>query len=228
VSDPKNPKYGQHLSIDDVTKLLNVPEPRVSKVAEYFKMAGAESVEVAPNKDMITVSISAAAAEKALKTKLGFFTHSERHDIRIVRSSTTYHLPAEIDSHVVLVGELLRFPRLRLQKFANLTKGAGSWPNACSASGCAGLVTPDVLAQRYKFPKPSDSAAASSMAVAEFQGQYFKNSDLSTFGKSCHRNVAVDHIIGGDSQEAGVEAELDIEYIKAVAPQVPLTVIYSS
>lgn len=65
------------------------------------------------------------------------------------------------------------------------------------------------------------------MAVAEFQGQYFKNSDLSSFGQSCHRNVTVDKVIGGNTQTAGVEAELDIEYIKSVAPQVPLTVIYS-
>jgi tripeptidyl-peptidase-1 len=89
VSDPKHERYGQHLGIDDVTKLLDVPELRVNSVVQYFKEAGAESVEVAPNKDMITVQISAAAAEKALKTKLGFFTHSVRSDIRIVRSSTT-------------------------------------------------------------------------------------------------------------------------------------------
>merc|ERR1712113_380548 len=35
-------------------------------------------------------------------------------------------------------------------------------------------------------------------------------------------------IIGGNQQSAGIEAELDIEYIKGVAPDVPLTVIYSS
>merc|ERR1712039_27735 len=65
-------------------------------------------------------------------------------------------------------------------------------------------------------------------AVAEFQGQYFKDSDLKTFGSSCHRDVTVDKIIGGNQQSAGIEAELDIEYIKGVAPNVPLTVIYSS
>jgi tripeptidyl-peptidase-1 len=66
------------------------------------------------------------------------------------------------------------------------------------------------------------------MAVAEFQGQYFKNTDISKFATSCHRNVTVDKIVGGDQQSAGVEAELDIEYIKGVAPGVPLTVIYNA
>jgi len=84
------------------------------------------------------------------------------------------------------------------------------------------------LAQRYKFPNPSNVASSSSMAVAEFQGQYFKNSDLTKFGQSCKRSVTVDKVIGGDQQSAGIEAELDIEYIKGVAPNVPLTVIYNS
>jgi len=85
-----------------------------------------------------------------------------------------------------------------------------------------------VLAQRYKLPKASDaSVTGSSMAVAEFQGQYYMDSDLSTFGDACHVDVKVDKVVGGNEQSAGVEAELDIEYIKAVAPTVPLTVIYN-
>merc|ERR1711924_220353 len=67
-----------------------------------------------------------------------------------------------------------------------------------------------------------------SMAVAEFQGQYFKQSDLTLFGDSCHRDVTVEKIVGGNLPVAGIEAELDIEYIKSVAPNVPLTVIYDS
>jgi tripeptidyl-peptidase-1 len=66
------------------------------------------------------------------------------------------------------------------------------------------------------------------MAVAEFQGQYYKDSDLKTFSSSCKTSVTVAKTIGGDQQRAGVESELDIEYIKSVAPDVPLTVVYSN
>merc|ERR1712217_423243 len=212
-------------------KILGVPESRVDAVVSYFKESGASSVEVAPNRDMITVKMLGAAADKALKTKLGFFVHSVWDSVRIVRSSTTYYLPEVIDSHVELVGELLQFPRMALKNLTNLIPdaNAASWPNSCSASGCNGLVTPDVLAQRYKIPSPSDaSVTGSSMAVAEFQGQYYRDDDLSKFSDACHRNVKVDKVIGGDRQSAGIESELDIEYIKAVAPEVPLTVIYNN
>merc|ERR1712050_160375 len=59
-------------------------------------------------------------------------------------------------------------------------------------------------------------------------GQYYEDSDLSSFGKACHRDVAVAANVGKNEESAGVESELDIEYIKAVAPGVPLTVIYNS
>jgi len=229
VSDPKHEKYGQHLSIDDITKLLAIPQSRVDAVSAYFQGLGATSVKVAPNKDMLTVTMPAASVESALNTKLGFFTHSERSEHRIVRATTTYSLPAEMAQHIELVGELLQFPRLRLKSLKGLTTGGGSWPNACSASGCSGLVTPAVLAERYKLPgKSFANAAGNSMAVAEFQGQYYKDTDLATFSTGCHQNVKVDKTIGGDQQTAGIEAELDIEYIKSVAPQVPLTVVYDA
>merc|ERR1719171_1761697 len=130
-----------------------------------------------------------------------------------------------------MVGELLQFPNLRSKSLEGLVGGSGQWPNACKSAACQGLVTPAVLAQRYKLPSASGSASVSgsnSMAVSEFQGQYYQDSDLKSFGDSCHRDVKVDKNIGKNVPGAGVESELDIEYIKAVAPEVPLTVIYNS
>merc|ERR1712107_184700 len=108
--------------------------------------------------------------------------------------------------------------------------GAGSWPNSCKAQGCQGLVTPSVIAQAYKITKSNSTtnAAKNSMAVAEFQGQYYKDSDLKSFSDSCHVDVTVAKNIGKNEESAGVESELDIEYIRANAPEIPLSVIYNS
>ncbi|CAE8703727.1 unnamed protein product [Polarella glacialis] len=227
VSDPKHPKYGQHLSLDGITQLLAVPDSRVGLVKDYFEQAGATTV-VGPNKDVITVSMPAAAAEAALNTSLSFFKRPEGSDRRIVRASTHYWLPEHVAREVVMVGELLQFPHLSTAPLQKPVKGSGNWPNSCDDPGCSGLVTPAVLAQRYKLPSKSDAVAKNSMAVAEFQGQYYKDSDLSSFGNSCQRDVKVDKTIGGDKPVPGVEAELDIEYIKAVAPEIHLTVVYDN
>merc|ERR1712066_1152313 len=66
------------------------------------------------------------------------------------------------------------------------------------------------------------------MAVAEFQGQYYKDSDLSLFSKSCKRDVTVAVNVGKNQESAGIESELDVEYIKGVAPEIPLTVVYNA
>ena len=49
-------------------------------------------------------------------------------------------------------------------------------------------------ARRYKIPAAAAVASgstASSMAVAEYQGQYYKTADLDTFGESCKVHVSI-------------------------------------
>jgi len=232
VSNPDHENYGKHLTIERITELLAVPSEQVERVRSHFVTAGATEAIVAPNRDMITVTMPVAVAEAAMLTKIHFFTHKKHLNApRILRASRAYHLPLTIADDVSMVGELLQFPLLPRKELQNLKTGSGSWPNSCSAAGCKGLVTPSVIAQRYKLPEPSsvlDNSTSNSMAVAEFQGQYFEPKDISSFGTSCHRAVTVDKIIGGNQPSAGIECELDIEYIKSVAPEVPLTMVYDA
>jgi tripeptidyl-peptidase-1 len=87
-----------------------------------------------------------------------------------------------------------------------------------------------VLRTRYKLgTQPTSAAANSSVAVAEFQGQYYKPTDISKFSTACAVSPAIatkDH--GTNKDSAGIESELDIEYIGAVANPIPLTVWYQS
>ena len=73
---------------------------------------------------------------------------------------------------------------------------------------------------------PAHSTSPTPNPTAEFQGQYFEPKDIEGFSEACKVNVSVDTIIGGNRPSAGVEAELDIEYIRGVAQGVPLTVVY--
>ena len=72
-----------------------------------------------------------------------------------------------------------------------------------SILGCSKKVTPAVLSQRYSLPPPPVGAAAtngSTLAVAEFQGQVWDQSDLDHFASECKGsiswNVTVDHEAG--------------------------------
>jgi len=229
VSDPRHSEYGKHKTAKEIAEILAVPQEQVDRVTNFWKMAGAAAVEVNPSKHTMSVAISVADAEHALDTRLATFSNPEVRT-RIVRATNTYSLPKEIAADVTMVGELHQFPRPRVLKHAasETMASSASWPNTCTASACRNAVTPSVLATRYNIPSTQTTVSGNSMAVAEFQGQYYKQTDLTYFNSNCGTEVGVDTNIGTNRNSAGVEAELDIEYIKAVAPATPLTDIYSS
>ena len=243
VSDPDSTSYGRHLNIEKIRDLLAVPADRVERVRDFFREYGAVEIEVGPFNDVLHVRMAAWDVERALETKLGAFVHSSRPEMggTLIRARARGSLPDHLAADVDIVGELHQFPRLRFQSAARSTVEeraaahvesppsleGGAWPNACSVRACQGRVTPAVLAQRYRLPNASHAAdARSSMAVAEFQGQHFREQDLAAFSAACHANASVAAVVGRNVSTGGVEAELDIEYIKGVAPAVPLTVVY--
>jgi len=229
VSDPTHPAYGQHKSHAELAALLAVPQRRVDLVVDFWRRSGAAAVELHPTRDTLTVAISVGDAERALSTRLATFS-TPKASARVVRALAPYSLPAEVAEHVTMVGELHQFPRPRvLQAAPSASKqSVASWPNSCKSSACANAVTPSVLAARYNFPATQTAVAGNSMAVAEFQGQYYKPDDLAYFNSHCGADAAVAHQIGGNVPSAGVEAELDVEYIRAVAPATPLTDVYDA
>lgn len=235
VSDPKHENYGKYKSREEITEMLGVPQDRVERIQEYLASHDCTEINVAESNDVVSVACPVSAVEAALNTKLHFFTHDEHTDVQIVRASEHYMLPENMSRDIVMVGELLQFPRMKSKDTNNLGSamgGKGQWPDTCQAKTCSGLVTPAVLSARYRHPNATDSLQAvpgNSMAVAEFQGQTFKTADLDTFASNCGVPQGVDAVVGAgqnDNKRSGVEAVLDIEFIKAVAPNVPLTVVY--
>jgi len=232
VSDPKHANYGKFLSRDEVREMIDVPQDRLERIQDYLTSHGCTDINTASQRDVVSVACPVSAIETALDTKLHFFTHQEHTDTQIVRASQHYHLPEHVARDVVMVGELLQFPLMKPKDLSDVTVGGkGEWPDTCEAKTCHGLVTPAVLSARYRHPNATgEVVSGNSMAVAEFQGQKYKPADLDKFSSSCGVTQGVDVDVG-DAQttlRSGVEAALDIEYIKAVAPDVPLTVIYDA
>ena len=55
----------------------------------------------------------ANVAEEMLQTELFHYQNNEYKGVSIVRAAAAYSLPVEIAEHVSIVGDILRFPRLR-------------------------------------------------------------------------------------------------------------------
>lgn len=231
VSDPTHSEYGNHLTNEEIEKITPISDDKLKAVRAFF--SNAKSVTMTPNKDILEVVLTVAEAEQLFSTEINRFHHKRKQGMSLLRAAKQYSVPQEVADAVYLIGDLVNLPRVRESVTANtqLVGGSGTWPNACTGlSGCKGLITPQVLKQRYNVPNDTTgmTAAGNSMSVAEFQGQYFIPSDIAKFSSGCGVNATVDTVVGGNNPSAGVEAELDIEYIKGVSPGIPLTVIYAS
>jgi len=227
VSDPKHAEYGNHKSKNEIAEILAVPQDQIDRVVNFWKLNGAAAVEVHPTKDTLTIAIAVGNAEKALSTRLATFGNP-KISTRIVRATAPYSFPTELAADVAMVGELHQFPRPRVPLTASPQIPESTWPNTCTASRCEGFVTPSVLASRYSFPDTETAVKGNTMSIAEFQGQYYKPTDISFFNSQCGTDVKVTTTIGGNGNTAGTECELDIQYMSAVAPGTPMTDIYDA
>jgi tripeptidyl-peptidase-1 len=242
TSDPQHESYGNFLTQDEVTQL--VEHPQIGVVEQWLRNSGAQKVDVGVHRDSIEVEFNVEDAEKMLHTKFGRFSHTSFSSVEIYRAVQSYSVPADIAPLIRIVANVLRFPKLGHKKVVtssvtSTNKDGGSWPVDCKACG-SNKVTPGVLQARYNIPVPSTnrSSTMGSLAVAEFQGQAWDQADLYKFSSACGlQNFTVD--IPGNAKQSGAckipilgvefcgEALLDIEYAKAIAGNIPLSDIYS-
>lgn len=247
VSDPAHKAYGRHLSQDELTELMAPSERAVADVQKWLEMAGLKDHQTVPNRDMISVTGTVHQLEALLDTQFGKFRHAT-NNVQLHRITRPYSLPTHIAEHVSFVGNILRFPRLRLtaeekaalkgQPLPTTPNTASleplkTWPDSCGAS-CHGKIVPDVLFKQYNIQRHDLAAhGKNKMAVAEFQGQDFDMADINAFFKACgYTPQKVSRVVGPKDQPLGcylgscIESLLDIEYILALAQPIPLDVFY--
>eukprot|EP00933_Yihiella_yeosuensis_P006419 TRINITY_DN111110_c0_g1_i1.p1 TRINITY_DN111110_c0_g1~~TRINITY_DN111110_c0_g1_i1.p1 ORF type:complete len:605 (+),score=119.28 TRINITY_DN111110_c0_g1_i1:44-1858(+) len=238
ISTPGSTRYGQHLSKDQVANLLQPKEGAKDAVLKWLEANRVHDISVSGTGDMIEAVIPVPVAEAMFGVQFHHFNWSITGQ-SIIRATKPYLVPAHLKEKLYVVGDLVGLPGIRkaiavkedAQSDQNLEAGE-SWPTDCG-NGCKGKVTPAVLATAYSLPK--ETVTSTSMAVAEFQGVSWDVRDLNHFQKECNlqTKVTVDKQIGPHpgftckipliGSLLCTEALLDIEYIKAVAGDIPLT-----
>ena len=137
---------------------------------------------------VVSTTVSAKTVEEHLETTLHHHGHTDRN-AQVIRAVKAYSLPTEVAKHVSVVGDLVRFPRLKpaaLVQEAHPTEAVdddSAWTKC--GSSYSGFVNPHVLAERYGFEFPKLShAKGNSLGLAEFQRQYYDDPDLQAFVKA--------------------------------------------
>ena len=226
VSDPRSTKYGNHLSLSDLARLIAPSDETISTVEGWLRSHGVHTSDCSTisTKDFMTCRMSCASAEAMLiGAKFYRFKHAKM-SMSVVRSPRLYSVPKNIASHVDFVGGVLRFPGVKGLSSSGVLKRK-SLDIMLTRDQIHIGVYPTVLRERYNVSDVVGSHPDNRQSVAQFLEEYYSPTDLKEFfylfGGSFKHLEEVTKVIGPNSGSPLAEASLDIQYIMSLGAMVP-------
>lgn len=144
VSDPFHARYGQHLSADEVNKLIAPQESTLANVHAWLQESGCDSspLSYSPAKDWIKLSIPVSDVESLLQTKYFIYRHEDGTEL--IRTSQ-WSLPSHLLEHISTIQPTTSFLRMSpMRKFSRL-----------SVAGVTGDQIPDYADAEKFFASPN-------------------------------------------------------------------------
>ncbi|KAJ7065361.1 peptidase S8/S53 domain-containing protein [Mycena amicta] len=248
VSDPAHPKYGQHLSKEDVDALA-APHPNtveaVESWLEYHDIDPADAHFRSGGGEWITLHVPIAQAERMLDAKYGVYYNAKSNEY-IVRTMS-YSLPQELHAHVDVVTPTTYFGTMRAMRATSFIQDAHPVTEANKASfaadisplavpaSCGTTVTPACLRAMYNTTNYVPKATATNkLGIAGYLEEYANDADLQTFFRSFRTDAVgatLTHVQlnGGlnTQSDPGVEANLDVQYTEGISFPTP-NIYYST
>jgi len=198
ISTPGHPKYGQHMSPQEIKEMLQPSAETREGVTEWLAQSG---VEYKINGDWIYIDTTVEKAEELLSTKYQSFKHEETG--KLVARTLEYKLPAHLHAHVNMIQPTTMFgsSTTAMRKMINDISDivsvedfpTGALPAAyiaseldlhdgLNATACNTTITPDCLASLYKYKhfRPS-RRNGNVMGIAGYLEQYYQEADLLKF-----------------------------------------------
>ncbi|KAJ7016424.1 subtilisin-like protein [Mycena alexandri] len=254
VSTPSSANYGKHLTLDEVNAYAAPSAAALTAVQNWLSSNNVNATSSGSG-DWLTATVSIAQANTLLGTTYQTFQHSSGRTyartlsyslpaevvqyIDEVHPSTTFNSPISLQPVVSMPQPDSR----RHRKGNKGGKGGGgssgssgnSATNSTAADSCDTDVTPECLQTLYNIPATPATQASNSIAVAGFIDQFAQKADLQQFltalrpDLSPQTTFSLETLDGGSNTqgaaEAGVEANLDVQYTVGVATKVPVVFV---
>ncbi|KAJ3817411.1 family S53 protease-like protein [Lentinula raphanica] len=247
VSTPGNPLYGQHLSYDE-TKALASPSPdTVSAVAAWlnendinnFTTSGAFN-------DWLLFTVPISTVNSLFNADYQIFNKTGDSGTQIMRT-LVYSIPTDLQKHINLIYPSTDFvgtiagPQYYVHTGINSVASTLSFNNTPEAQSweldsipCDAAMYPACLQKLYGIPTNA-TQGSTTLGVTGFIGQYAQEADLRSFLYLFRQDIplsttfTLQTLDGGsnpqDILQAGIEANLDIQYTIGLATGVPTTFI---
>jgi len=216
VSTPQSSVYGLHLSLEQVVNIVRPSFTTLKSVISWLSEHGVQECETIQTHDFLTCDMTVSTAEVMLQTKFSYYKHSEQ-DMTILRASQEYSVPESVAQHLDFIGGLHRVPNtLRINK-----------RNVKEVKDFRYGVHPDTLRKRYNISENVGTNPNNVQATAQFLNQHYSPTDLKEFmyffGKSFPHLTEVTTVVGPNKGKAGLEANLDVQYMMAIGANISTT-----
>ncbi|KAK7018221.1 family S53 protease-like protein [Favolaschia claudopus] len=233
VSDPSSTRYGQHLTPEQVAEYVKPTADTLSAVTSWLDSNNIASTSISPAGDLLQIQIPVSKANSLLSAEFSLFKHANSNETNI--RTLQYSLPASLAPHVAYLHPTTSFttsilppnPKLKLLNKVGTKR-------AVDAS-CLEEATPACLQELYGIPSAPATQKNNVLGVSAFSRQFAIFEDLQSFLTELRPDIDpttrfdVLPVDGGANTQlpsnAGLEANLDIQYTVGLATNVPVTFI---
>ncbi|KAJ6585599.1 family S53 protease [Mycena capillaripes] len=233
VSTPSSSNYGNHLSKAEANAFLAPTAEAVSAVQAWLASHDLVANTSSSAGDWLSLTVPVSKANEMLAAKYETFKHVASG--KTYARTLSFSLPAEVADFVDTVHPAATFNNpVSLSPVLSAPKPAAAISSDATAASCATTITPSCLQSLYKIPTTSatEPKSKNSIAVAGFIDQFARRADLKSFLQSFRSNMddtitfTTQELDGGKNSQgasqAGIEANLDIQYTIGVATGVPV------
>ncbi|KAK0501992.1 family S53 protease-like protein [Armillaria luteobubalina] len=237
VSEPDSNLYGQHLSFEEV-KAFSAPTPEAATaVTAWLAENGIIDVKLGGAfDDWLTFTAPVDKANMLLSAQYEHFVHIDTGELLI--RTLVASIPSDLTDFIEVVHPMTSFARFTSHQepifSIPLTSDLSERANPASSS-CNDVVTPACLQALYGIPTTHATQSSNILAVSGFLDQYAQTADLQTFLRALRPDMSstttftAQTLDGGQipqgPNEAGLEANLDVQYTVGIATGVPTVFI---
>ncbi|KAJ7457795.1 family S53 protease-like protein [Mycena latifolia] len=231
ISTPGSSEFRQWLSMEEVKAFVQPSQETVSTFNAFASANGLKPTVISPNGDWVSITLPVSQANKLFAAQFEVFAHPSMTET--VTRTLSVSLPSELVGHVDVLHPTTEFvePNARLAPpMRTLDKRAPA--ASCNSSVASGVVTPTCLQALYGIPATPATTAGNALLVTAYEEEFAQKADLTAFLKLLRPDIPSTTTFtllsadGGvntqNANDAGVEANLDIQYTTGTATEVPI------
>ncbi|KAF7364430.1 Family S53 protease-like protein [Mycena sanguinolenta] len=228
IATPGSSNYRQWLS-----KHTHNHPPTLSRLSMVFASAnGLTSTVISPNGDWVSITLPVSKANTLFATKFERFTHPALNGP--ITRTLSVSLPSELVGHVDVIHPTTAFVSqdVRLVPRMRRLTGRDGPASSCNSSDPAGVITPTCLQELYGIPSTPATETSNALLATGYEDFWAQQADLSQFLSLLRPDISPPTTFtllttdnGTNPQgpsDAGIEANLDIQYTAGIATNVPL------